>query len=87
MKIDRINSYNSFGAKNLKLPQISKNGIPTSKLPNIEDFFLDGEPKILSPKVEKTLNEYIEKYADEIAKKEAIAIEQSKRIFLVGAQV
>lgn len=48
---------------------------------NIEDFFV-GEPITLDPEVEKTINEYMEKFEIERCKREAEAIEKSKQIYL-----
>ena len=48
---------------------------------NIEDFCVD-EPIALDPKVEKVINEHMEKFEIERCKREAEAIEKSKHIYL-----
>ena len=85
MKIyNNCNNNVSFGINSKNLSEITNRlGNKFKRFPSIEDFFVNGETKSVSEKIETEIMEHMEEYARIVDTNERNAIEASKHIFLV----
>lgn len=55
-----------------------------SRIPRIENFFTNEPPITVPDELIKGINAFMQEYVEGVAKRELMAIEMSKNIYLIG---